>query len=94
MIYTNELQSQGSRPCSATSNSEILLHVGLEDARALVVTVPNETAAELIVTAAHAIAPTCPSSSAPPADRLDNLFHLARATLSTPKWKVGWRCCG
>ena len=47
MIYANELQSQGINTMFGdASNSEILLHVGLEDARALVVTVPNETAAE------------------------------------------------
>ncbi|MGH2581743.1 MAG: cation:proton antiporter [Anaerolineales bacterium] len=35
------------------ANSEVLLHAGLESARALVVTVPEQAAAELIVAAAH-----------------------------------------
>jgi CPA2 family monovalent cation:H+ antiporter-2 len=42
------------------ANSEILSHAGLEHARALVVTVPDETAAELIVAAAHDRAPELP----------------------------------
>jgi monovalent cation:H+ antiporter-2, CPA2 family len=35
------------------ANSEVLLHAGLESARALVVTVPEQAAAELIVATAH-----------------------------------------
>ena len=42
------------------SNSEILTHAGLGHARALVVTVPDETAAETIVIAAHDIAAGLP----------------------------------
>lgn len=39
------------------ANSEVLNHAGLAHACALVVTVPNETTAELVVAAAHDIAP-------------------------------------
>ena len=42
------------------ANSDVLTHAGLEHARALVVTVPDETAAELIVTTAREIAPNLP----------------------------------
>jgi CPA2 family monovalent cation:H+ antiporter-2 len=42
------------------ANSEILTHAALEHARALVVTIPDETAAELIVTAARELAPNLP----------------------------------
>jgi CPA2 family monovalent cation:H+ antiporter-2 len=42
------------------ANSEVLTHAGLERARALVVTVPNEAAAEIIVASAHDIAPQLP----------------------------------
>lgn len=42
------------------ANSEILTHTGLERARALVVTVPDETAAEIIVVSAHQLAPHLP----------------------------------
>jgi monovalent cation:H+ antiporter-2, CPA2 family len=42
------------------ANSEILTHAQLDRARALVVTIPDETAAELIVTAAHDLAPHLP----------------------------------
>ncbi len=42
------------------ANSEILTHAHLQQAQALVVTIPDETAAELVVTAAHDIAPNLP----------------------------------
>jgi len=42
------------------ANSEILAHAGLERARALVVTVPDEASAELIIAAAHRLAPEVP----------------------------------
>lgn len=42
------------------ANSEILTHADLAQARALVVTIPDETATELIVTAALDLAPTLP----------------------------------
>lgn len=42
------------------ANSEILNHANLEHARALVVTVPDETVTELVVSAASAIAPKLP----------------------------------
>jgi CPA2 family monovalent cation:H+ antiporter-2 len=42
------------------ANSELLTHTGLARARALVVTMPDETAAELVVTAARDLAPTLP----------------------------------
>ena len=91
MIYANELQAQGINTMFGdASNSEILLHVGLEHARALVVTVPNETAAELIVTAAHAIAPDLPIIvRAATADRLDNLFHLGARHAVNPEMEGG-----
>ena len=42
------------------ANSELIKHAHLEDACALVVTLPDETAAELVVTAARVIAPDLP----------------------------------
>lgn len=42
------------------ANSEILMHTGIEDARAMVVTVADESAAELIIGAAHVMAPNLP----------------------------------
>ena len=42
------------------ANSEILKHTGIGDARALVVTVADETTAELVVASAHAMAPELP----------------------------------
>lgn len=42
------------------ANSEILKHAELEHARALVVTVPDETAVEMVVTAAGVLAPNLP----------------------------------
>jgi CPA2 family monovalent cation:H+ antiporter-2 len=91
MIYANELQSQGIKTVFGdASNSEILLHVGLERARALVVTVPNETATELIVSAAHTICPELPIiARAATADRLDNLFHLGARHAINPEMEGG-----
>jgi CPA2 family monovalent cation:H+ antiporter-2 len=42
------------------SNSDILNHAGLKRAKALVVTLPNQTASELVVAAAHELAPDLP----------------------------------
>jgi CPA2 family monovalent cation:H+ antiporter-2 len=42
------------------SNSDILNHAGLKRAKALVVTLPNQTAAELVVAMAHQLAPDLP----------------------------------
>ncbi|WP_299645279.1 cation:proton antiporter [uncultured Chloroflexus sp.] len=42
------------------ANSDVLMHAGLERARALVVTLPDETATELVVAAARKIAPNLP----------------------------------
>jgi CPA2 family monovalent cation:H+ antiporter-2 len=42
------------------ANSEVLSHCELEHARALVVTVPDEATAELVVAAAHDLAPSLP----------------------------------
>ena len=42
------------------ANSELLTHAGLEHARALVVTIPDEAAAELVVAAARDLAPQLP----------------------------------
>ena len=42
------------------ANSEVLTHAGLARARALVVTLPNETASEIVVAAARQLAPNLP----------------------------------
>jgi CPA2 family monovalent cation:H+ antiporter-2 len=42
------------------ANSEVLTHTGLERARALVVTLPDEAATEMVVASAHDIAPELP----------------------------------
>jgi monovalent cation:H+ antiporter-2, CPA2 family len=56
--YAAEIQKAGIQTLFGdAANSEILTHTGLENARALVVTVPNETSTELIVASAHKIAP-------------------------------------
>ncbi|MBX3015189.1 MAG: cation:proton antiporter [Caldilineaceae bacterium] len=56
-----EFQKRGiSTLFGDAANSEILTHTGLEHARALVVTIPDETAAELIVITAHDLAPSLP----------------------------------
>jgi monovalent cation:H+ antiporter-2, CPA2 family len=62
------------------SNSEVLAHAGLEHARALVVTVPDETAAELVVAAAR--------------DRAPNLPIVARAATSAGVRRLSGRGAG
>lgn len=57
------------------SNSEVLTHAHLERARALVVTVPDDTAAEMIVGAARAINPGLPIIAR--ASTEDGVHHLA-----------------
>ncbi|MEF3275065.1 MAG: cation:proton antiporter [Chloroflexus sp.] len=42
------------------ANSDVLMHAGLDRARALVVTLPDETATEMVVAAARKIAPNLP----------------------------------
>lgn len=57
--YAAEIQKAGVKTLFGdAANSEILNHTGLEQALALVVTVPNQTTSELIVAAAHDIAPS------------------------------------
>ncbi len=59
--YAAEMQQAGIPTLFGdAANSEILRHVGLEHACALVVTVPDEVTAELIVAAAHDFAPDLP----------------------------------
>lgn len=54
----SEIQSKGINTLVGdAANSEVLTHAGLKDARALVVTVPDEVTAELVVVAAHNLAP-------------------------------------
>lgn len=56
-----ELQAEGIHTLFGdAANSEVLTHVDLASAQAMVVTVPDEITAELIVTAAHDLAPDLP----------------------------------
>jgi CPA2 family monovalent cation:H+ antiporter-2 len=58
---TTELQGRGVATLFGdAANSEVLTHADLEHARALVVTLPDETSAELIVAAARDLAPGLP----------------------------------
>jgi monovalent cation:H+ antiporter-2, CPA2 family len=60
-VRATELQGRGVATLFGdAANSEVLTHAGLEQARALVVTVPDETSAELIVAAARDLAPALP----------------------------------
>jgi CPA2 family monovalent cation:H+ antiporter-2 len=57
----NEIQREGVHTIFGdAANSEVLNHTELNHARALVVTVPEEATSELIVAAAHDIAPNLP----------------------------------
>ncbi|MCC7438582.1 MAG: cation:proton antiporter [Armatimonadetes bacterium] len=58
VVYATEIQQAGIKTLYGdAANSEILTHADLQQARALVITVPDQTTAELIATAAHDIAP-------------------------------------
>ena len=59
--YAADMQRAGIQTLFGDAmNSEILKHSGLDQACALVVTVPDEVTAELIVAAAHDLAPDLP----------------------------------
>jgi CPA2 family monovalent cation:H+ antiporter-2 len=72
------------------ANSEILSHAGLERARVLVVTVPDETAAELIVISARA---TCPDlaivARAATAEGVRRLLHHGARFVIQPELEGG-----
>lgn len=91
MAYATELQGQGIKTMFGdAANSEILTHVCLDCARALVVTVPNETTAELIVGAAHLISPDLPIIvRAETEDRLDDLIRLGATHVINPEMEGG-----
>ncbi len=91
MAHANEIQGRGIKTLFGdAANSEILLHTGLGHARALVITVPNETTTELIVAAAHAIAPTLPIiARAATADRLSHLYRLGARHAINPEMEGG-----
>ncbi len=91
MAYAVELQQQGINTMFGdAANSEILLHVCLDCAKALVVTVPNETTAELVVGAAHSISPDTPIIvRAATEDRLDDLIRLGATHVINPELEGG-----
>lgn len=91
MTYAIELQQQGIKTMFGdAANSEILRHVSLNTARVLVVTVPNETSTELIVGAAHQIAPNLPIiARAETEDRLNHLVNLGVTHVINPELEGG-----
>ncbi len=91
MPLAAELQGQGIKTMFGdAANSEILLHVCLDCAKALVVTVPNETTTELIVGAAHLISPATPIIvRAQTEDRLDELIRLGATHAINPELEGG-----
>ncbi len=91
MAYATELQGQGIKTMFGdAANSEILNHVCLDCAKALVVTVPYGTTAELIVGAAHIISPDLPIIvRAETEDRLDDLIRLGATHVINPELEGG-----
>jgi CPA2 family monovalent cation:H+ antiporter-2 len=91
MAYATEIQREGIQTMFGdAANSEILLHVDLDRALALVVTVPNETTAELIVAAAHLIAPDLPIiARAATEDRIEHLIKLGATHVIHPELEGG-----
>ena len=86
-----ELQGEGINTMFGdAANSEILHHVSLDSARALVVTVPNETTTELIVGAARLLSADTPIiARAQTEDRLDDLVRLGATHVINPELEGG-----
>lgn len=60
-ISAKDIQAEGIQTLFGdAANSEVLTHAGLNTARALVVTVPDEATAELVVASAKQLAPSLP----------------------------------
>ncbi len=60
-VSAKDIQALGIKTLFGdAANSEVLTHAGLESARALVVTVPDEATAELVVASAKQLAPSLP----------------------------------
>lgn len=91
MARVSELQRQGLKAMFGdAANSEILTHVCLDCANALVVAVPDETSTELIVAAAHQIAPNMPIiARARTEDRLGQLAKLGVTHAINPEMEGG-----
>ncbi len=72
------------------ANSEVLIHAGLERARALVVTVPRETTAMMIVAAARNLNPHLPIiARAATTDGVHHLFKLGAQHVVHPELEGG-----
>lgn len=86
-----ELQREGRKVLFGdASNSEILNHASMPGARAIVVTVPSGVTAELIVAAAHHIAPDVPIiSRAATADNVGRLLDLGAHHVVHPELEGG-----
>jgi CPA2 family monovalent cation:H+ antiporter-2 len=72
------------------SNSEVLTHAGLENARALVVAGPDESASELVVAAARDLAPDLPIiARATTEEGIDQLAKLGAQDVIHPELEGG-----
>jgi len=74
------------------ANSDILSHVRLKQARAVVVTLPDEAAAAMVVATARAEAPHVPIivRAATP-EGVGRLFSLGALHVISPELEVDWR---
>ncbi len=72
------------------ANSEVLTHARLEQARALVVTLPDEAASEIVVAAAHDLAPHLPViARAATTSGIERLTHLGARDVIHPELEGG-----
>ncbi len=72
------------------ANSDVLIHAGLERARALVVTLPDETATEMVVATARKIAPNLPIiARAATTKGVGRLLHLGAHDVIHPELEGG-----
>lgn len=72
------------------ANSEVLLHAGLKKAKAMVVTLPEEAATEIIVAAAHRANPDLPIiARAATAENIEQLTKLGAKHVIQPELEGG-----
>jgi CPA2 family monovalent cation:H+ antiporter-2 len=71
------------------ANSEVLNHVGLDHARALVVTLPDEAATEMVVSAARELAPDLPIIAAATQSGVRRLTEIGAQDVIHPELEGG-----
>jgi len=90
-VAAKDIQAQGIQTLFGdAANSEVLTHAGLDKARALVVTVPDEATAELVVATGKQLAPSLPIiARAGTESGVNRLSKLGANTIIHPELEGG-----